>query len=188
MAFNDSVDSDLVKGLKSRDPEALAAAYDKYAGSAYALFLRIVHDQGVAEDLLQELFLRIWHRSADFDPARGTLGVWIVSIARNMGIDYLRSARARFDARARPLQDVSELPVTGSGAQSELSLTNSRAVSAALAELKPNEKRVLELAYFEGCSQSEIALRMAQPLGTVKSWMRTALGRLRAATKTRAIQ
>src|SRR5690242_18698803 len=92
-------DSELIERIQKRDPEGLAAAYDRYSGIAYGLFMRITRDRAVSEDLLQELFMRVWNRARDFDAAKGALGVWIISIARNMAIDHLRSAQARFGAK-----------------------------------------------------------------------------------------
>src|SRR5438270_21975 len=94
----------LIERLRNRDPEGLEAAYDRYSAVVYSLFLRITRDQSVAEDLVQELFLRVWNQASTFDPSRGALGVWILSIARNMGIDYVRSAQARFSARLDPME------------------------------------------------------------------------------------
>ncbi len=181
-------DSDLIERITRRDPDALAAAYDRYGSIAYSLFVRIVRDQSVAEDLVQELFLRLWNRSRDFDPNRGTLGVWIVSIARNMAIDHLRSAQNRFTMKLRPLENVDPLFFSHSSGEPEALIDRTRTVKAAFSTLNANEKKVLELAYFEGFSQSEIATRLQEPLGTVKTWMRSGLGRLRTAMKLGAAQ
>lgn len=188
MAAPDSVDSELIEGIKQRNPDALAATYDKYAGAAYSLLLRIVGNESIAEDLLQELFIRIWNRGRDYDPARGVLGVWLISIARNMAIDHIRSAQAKFQTKVRPIEDVSPLSLSSDQAHPDSVIDRSRAISSAFASLKPNEKLVVELAYFEGCSQTEIAARLQEPLGTVKSWMRSAMHRLRVANKIGAAQ
>ncbi len=181
MPSDRSPDSALVERLKNRDPDALSAAYDQYAGLAYSLFLRITHDQGVAEDLVQELFLRLWNRAREFDSNKGALGVWLLSIARNLAIDYVRSAQARFSKRARSIDRIDQLCFSYHPSGPESRIDNARAIEAAFAKLKPNEKRVMELAYFEGFSQSEIAARLEEPLGTIKSWMRSALEQLRVA-------
>ena len=174
-------ESELIERLRRRDPEGLARAYDRYAKLVYSLFLRITRDQSTAEDLVQELFLRLWNRATEFDPAKGALGVWIVSIARNMAIDHVRSAQSRFSARLRAIDyiDPAYLSHNPSGAESRID--NVRAVREAFAALNSNEQRVIEMAYFQGFSQSEIAKEIHEPLGTVKSWMRSALGRLRVA-------
>ena len=176
-------DAELINGLRNRDPKGLALAYDRYGRTAYSLFVRITHDQSVAEDLVQELFIRLWNRAQDFDSNRGALGVWILSIARNMAIDYVRSAQARFATRLRPIDHVDQLCFSHNPSDPTSRIDIVRTVKSAFEVLNENEKRVLELAYFEGFSQSEIAARIHEPLGTVKSWMRSALSRLRAAVK-----
>lgn len=183
MKAQDVSDADLVNRLCKRDPEALGAIYDKYAHAAYGLVLRITHDPGATEDLLQELFIRLWNRARDFDSSRGALGVWILSIARNMAIDHVRSAQARFAQRLAPVEQMDHFHSLSPTTEPESVIDRARTVQLALSSLNANEKQVLELAYFEGCSHSEIASRLGAPLGTVKSWMRAALGRLREAVK-----
>ena len=173
-------EAELIERLRGRDPKALAAAYERYGKSVYSLFLRITHNQSTAEDLAQELFLRIWNRAREFDAGKGSLGVWILAIARNMAIDHVRSADAKFTARLRPLDAINPLRFADAANSSETTLDCSRVIKES--RLNENERTVLELAYFEGLSQSEIASRINQPLGTVKSWTRSALDRLRAAT------
>jgi len=179
----DSDDAPLIADLQNCDPDALAAIYDRYGQIVYSLFLRITHNETAAEDLVQELFMRVWHRAGEFDSSKGSLGVWIMSIARNMAIDHVRSAGARFASRMRPLDQIERQQNTGGRNGPESVLDQGRAIKAAFAELSFNQKRVLELAYFQGFSQSEIARQLNEPLGTVKSWMRTAIVRLRTVIK-----
>jgi len=174
-------DALLIARLKQRDPAGLSAAYDRYGTLTFSLIVRITRDASVAEDLVQEVFLRLWNRIQDFDDSRGSLNVWVLAIARNMAIDYIRSSHSRFTARARPLDQTDFAPISYRPNEVDNSLDNSKAVRDAFASLNPNQRKVLELAYFEGFSQSEIALRLEEPLGTVKSWMRSALARLRTA-------
>ena len=164
--------------LQSREPEAVAALYDRYGSLVYSLFLRITRDNAVAEDLVQELFIRVWNRTHDFDPNRGSLGVWIVSMARNMGIDYIRSAHVRFTQRLQPIETVNA--ISDQRHDPESTYDENRAVRTAFALLNERQKQVVELAYFEGFTQTEIASRLHEPLGTVKGWMRSALRSLRA--------
>lgn len=176
-------DAELVSRLCQRDPDALGAIYDRYAHAAYGLVLRITHDPGVTEDLLQELFIRLWNRAGEFNAGRGALGVWILSIARNLAIDHVRSAQARFAQRMAPVEQLDHYRTPSSEAGQESIIDRTRAVRTALSSLNANEKQVLELAYFEGCSHTEIATRLGAPLGTVKSWMRAALSRMRNSAK-----
>ncbi len=178
-----SVEAALIERLRNRDPEGLAAAYDRYSPIVYSLFLRITRDQSIAEDLVQELFIRVWSRARSFDATKGALGVWILSIARNMAIDHVRSAQARFATRLRPIEHADRTYGERKGQDQETLIDQARIVQTAFAALNLNQKRVMELAYFEGFSQSEIAQHLQEPLGTVKSWTRSALLNLRSAIK-----
>ncbi len=183
MQLKDAAESELIEKLHARDADAIAVAYDRYGHLAYALFVRVTRDQSAAEDLVQELFLRVWNKGRGFDPEKGTLGVWIMSIARNIAIDHVRSAHTRFQTRVRPIDQTDQLSFSYKPKEPELILDNAKAVRQAFSELTSNQRRVLEMAYFEGFSQSEIAANLQEPLGTVKSWMRSAMGRLRTAVK-----
>ncbi len=180
-AFNG--DAEIIEAIRQRNPDGLAALYDRYAGIAFSLLFRITRDRAVAEDLLQELFIRVWNRGKDFDPKKGGLGVWIVAIGRNMAIDYIRSAQARFNTRLQPIEGIDPVNLGRGSFEQESVLDAKRSITTAFSHLTDNEKRVLELAYFEGCSQSEIADKLQEPLGTVKSWARSGLGRLRSSMK-----
>jgi RNA polymerase sigma-70 factor (ECF subfamily) len=177
----DPTDAELIDQLKNRRSEALGIVYDRYLPAVYSLFLRISRNTAVAEDLVQELFLRVWNRSQQFDPQKGSVGVWIISIARNMAVDHVRSAGARFSSKLRPIEEaLFQSEVTTSNGP-ENAIDDVRTVRSAFSYLSHNQKQVLELAYFEGMSQSEIAAKLQEPLGTVKSWMRSGLSRMREA-------
>ena len=183
MPAKDAAEAELAEKLKARDADALATAYDRYGHAVYSLFVRVTRDQTTAEDLVQELFIRIWNKARDFDSSKGSLGVWILSIARNIAIDHVRSAQNRFQTRLRPIDQTDQLSFSYKPAEPESALDSAKAVKQALSDLNSNQRRVLELAYFEGFSQSEIAAHLQEPLGTGKSWMRSGLGRLRTAVK-----
>ena len=170
---NTKTDADLVAELRRRNPHAMADLYDRYGRIAYALILRIVRDTGIAEDLVQETFLRVWNRVPFFDPDKGSFGPWLLTIAHNRAIDYVRSVRSRQNTVAFDETDHPGL------ATDPKAFDNARRVRAAMRRLLPNHLRVIELAYFEGLSQLEVAERLGQPLGTVKSWVRMALHSLR---------
>jgi RNA polymerase sigma-70 factor (ECF subfamily) len=171
-------DAELVKRLQRRDPRAMAELYDRYGRLVYALILRVVRDNGIAEDLVQETFLRVWNRIQGFEAEKGALGPWLLAVARNRAIDYLRSAGGRM-RRAVEL-DETEHPALFTDLEKQiLNSDRVRRVKDALAKLSASQRAVIELAYFEGMSQTEIAERMGQPLGTVKTWARTALKSLR---------
>jgi RNA polymerase sigma-70 factor (ECF subfamily) len=185
---HDHSDAELISELRQRDPKALEMVYDRYGHIVYSLFLRITRDEATAEDLVQELFMRVWNRARDFDTSKGSFGVWILSIARNMAIDHLRSAGARFATRLRPLDYAEQTHLGDRTSEPESLIDQVRALKAAFQHLSFDQKRVLELAYFQGFSQSEIATQLNEPLGTVKSWMRSALARLRTAIKGSAVK
>ena len=171
-------DAELVKRLQQRDPQALAELYDRYGRLAYSLILRVVRNAATAEDLVQETFLRVWNRAQGFDAQRGALGPWLLAVARYRAIDYLRSAGGR-DRNALELEDVDHPSLFTEMESGLLASDSVRAVKVAMERLSPNQRQVIELAYFEGLTQTEMAERMGQPLGTVKTWVRTALKNLR---------
>jgi RNA polymerase sigma-70 factor (ECF subfamily) len=172
-------DPELARRLKRRDPQVMAELYDRYGRLAYSLILRIVRDTGIAEDLVQETFLRVWNRAQGFDEERGALGPWLLAVARNRAIDYLRSAGGRMTRNSLELIETEHPAAFGDFEADVLSQDTARRIRSALDQLAPNQRSVIELAYFEGLSQSEMAERMGQPLGTVKTWVRTALKNLR---------
>jgi RNA polymerase sigma-70 factor (ECF subfamily) len=173
-------DGDLVTRLKHRDADAVAALYDRYGRIIYSLILHVVRNQAIAEDLVQETFLRVWNRIHGFDPERGALGPWILTIARNRAIDYLRSFENREVESPIELERL-EQPALFVNLESDiLNIDRIRLLREAFEKLTPNQRAVIELAYFEGLSQTEMSERLKQPLGTVKTWIRTALKTLRA--------
>ena len=172
-------DGDLAKRLKDRDPRAMSDLYDRYGRLAYSLIYRVVRNSGATEDLVQETFLRVWNRVQSFDQTRGALGPWVLTVARNRAIDYLRSVAGKMSAGALEL-DRLESPVMFSNFDDRASsLDRARLLKIAFEKLTPTQRQLIELAYYEGLSQTEIAERMNQPLGTVKTWVRSALKALR---------
>jgi RNA polymerase sigma-70 factor, ECF subfamily len=172
-------DGELVKRLKRRDPEAMAELYDRFGKVALAIIVRIVRDRAIAEDLLQETFLKVWNRVAGFDIDRGALGPWILTIARNRAIDYRRSTNSRVAQVGYDIERF-ERPLLFVDLEEQYADRDRlRHIQLAFSKLTDNQKSVLELAYFEGLTQSEMAGRLNQPLGTVKTWVRTALQILR---------
>ncbi|MEO8372138.1 MAG: sigma-70 family RNA polymerase sigma factor [Candidatus Solibacter sp.] len=171
-------DTNLVTRMQRRDPNALAELYDRYGRVTFSLIVRIVRDAATAEDLVQETFLRVWNRVHGFDAQKGSIGPWLLAVARNRAIDYLRSAGGR--ERNAVEFDETDHPALYCDMERELlSSDRVRRVKTAVEKLSPNHRQVIELAYFEGLSQTEMAERMGQPLGTVKTWVRAALKTLR---------
>jgi RNA polymerase sigma-70 factor (ECF subfamily) len=172
-------DENLARGLQRRDPSAMADLYDRFGKIVYSVIFAIVRDGGVAEDLVQETFLRVWNRAKTFDGQQGALGPWLLTIARNRAIDHVRSAGARIDRNAFELDAREHPSLFGDLEREVVNSDQARLIRKAIAKLSENQRKVIQLAYYEGLSQSEMAKRMGQPLGTVKSWVRGALKLLR---------
>jgi RNA polymerase sigma-70 factor, ECF subfamily len=172
-------DAGLAERLQQRDPKAMAELYDRYGRLVYSLIFRIVRDSAVAEDLAQESFLRVWNRIQGFDARRGALGAWILAVARNRAIDYVRSVDGRMARSAFEAVDLENPALFADLEREVLSSDQVRKIRAAVEKLSPHHRQVIEMAYFEGLSQTEMAERLKQPLGTVKTWVRVALKTLR---------
>ena len=170
-------DVDLLKAIARQDESALAELYDRYRVILFGLLVRILNSREEAEDVLQEVFLQVWRRAADFDESRGRPFTWLVTLARSRGIDRLRSLGARervaIAGAREPSEEVSDA-VADAFKSEQRSLVNT-----ALAQLPDEQKRPLMLAYFEGLTQSEIATKLGAPLGTVKTRMRAGLMKMR---------
>ena len=177
--INAEIDPELVRRLKNREPQAMAELYDRYGRLTYALIFRIVRNGAVAEDLVQETFLRVWNRVHAFDQERGSFGPWILAVARNRAIDYLRSADGRMMQSPFELEKMEEPTLFNDFERDIMNIDRTRMLREAFQKLTPNQRIVIELAYYEGLSQTEMADRMKQPLGTVKTWVRSALKTLR---------
>jgi RNA polymerase sigma-70 factor, ECF subfamily len=166
-----------VVALTARSDEvALAELYDRYGRVAYGLALRILRDEGLAEDAVQEAFLAIWRGAARFVPERGKASTWILTVVHRRAVDLVRREQRR---RTEPLPEV-ELGSGGGAADDAMWLRLERErVQAALARLPDQQREAIELAYYGGFTQSELAERLGEPIGTIKSRMFTGLARLR---------
>jgi|SRR5665213_787993 len=187
VALRGDHDADLVRRLKAHEPKAMTDLYKRCGRLAYSVILRIVRNAGVAEDLTQETFLRVWNRVGSFDAERGALTPWVLTVARNRAIDHVRSQDGRLEASAVDLDRLDRPGLFVDLAASALSIDRARRVKGALEKLNANQRTVIELAYYEGMSHTEMAERLKQPLGTVKTWTRTALQILRSELSEAAI-
>lgn len=171
-------DQQCIRRLQARDEQALAELYDRHASLLFAVVLRILRRRTEAEDVLQEAWLQAWRNAPSYDPKRGPVAAWLLMIARSRALDRYRSIASRQRAELREQAEVHELfcpDASGASLHRELH----ERIHAALGTLQPQQRRVLEIAYFEGLSQSEIAAHLEVPLGTVKSWTRKGLLLLR---------
>lgn len=177
---SEDADRSLVLRIQEQDPEALGLLYDRHAARLMGLANRIVGQTGEAEEILQEVFLRVWRSAATFDPSRGTVLAWLLIATRSRAIDRVRARRPAFRAGLRSVENVPEAAAPGNLEAESAGRQWESLCRSAISELPPDQRRVLELAYFEGLTQEEIAEATATPLGTVKTRVRLGLMKLRA--------
>ena len=162
------------------DHEGLAALYDRHAKPVYSLALRILQDQGEAEDIVQDVFSQAWRQAAHYDASRGAVAAWLFTLARSRAIDRLRARRARPERAAGDRDAAAN--VVDPGVSPDLQVLSAEQIGrvrAALDALPTLQRVAIELAFYEGLTHVEIAERLEQPLGTVKTRIRLALGKLR---------
>lgn len=172
------MDTDLFQALKAGQSSALGILYDRYGSLVYGLALRILRNPQEAEDLTQEIFLNLW-RSDSYNPARGSLSSFLTVMTRSRAIDKLRSRGTSVKFLERWQHAMTAETRTDNPFEQVSLGERSQQVRAALAELSENQRQILEMAYYEGLSQSEIATQLDIPLGTVKTRARTGLLKLR---------
>ncbi len=168
----------LLSRVSGGDETAFAELYDLLAGRAYSLALYVVKDAQSAEDVVQDAFVSIWRMAGSFDPRRGSVKGWVLTVVRNRGVDHLR----RLSARPRATVDIGTIDVGGSPEavwEEVVRSVDSELVQDALCSLPAEQRQVIDIAYFRGLSQQEIAAELSLPLGTVKGRMRLALSKLR---------
>lgn len=171
----DSPDARLVSAIRSGDEQAMAQLYDRYSSIVYSVALRILGDVGAAEDILQDVFMQLWRNPMAFDASRGRLPAWLAVIARHRAIDTLRKRQPETDIAD---VTVSVQPDMASEAERKHALEKIRTTLGMMAAA---QRSVLEMAFFEGLTHSEIATRTGEPLGTVKTRIRSGLLTLRKA-------
>ena len=175
-------DVELVRRLREADGEALSQLYQRFGRPCYSLARRICADEGLAEDVVQEVFLTLWRDPDRYDPSRGGFATWLLTLIHHKAVDAVRresTLRRRMVAAPEAGEDWSPTPVPGAD-QAAMARVAAGQVRAALHRLPPEQRQVLALAYFGGHTQREIAVLTGVPLGTVKSRMFTAVQRLRA--------
>lgn len=180
-----TVDAALMRAIAAGDPAALAGLYDRYASRLMGLLVRMLGDRGDAEETLAELFFEVWDRADRFDPTRGCPATYLMTLARSRAIDKRRRRAARPDrdpTRAVPVEAADDDPATV-GSRTPLGGVlfdeQAQVVRSALDALEDRQRQAIELSFYDGLSHSEIAERLSRPLGTVKTWIRQGLGRLR---------
>jgi RNA polymerase sigma-70 factor (ECF subfamily) len=177
----------LLPAVARGDVAAFEALYDRYSGLLYALLLRILGSAEDAQEVLQEAFVKAWNDARMFDSARGSEVAWLISVARSRGIDRIRSRKIRYERESDAGREISirTANVETPAGSDELILAQERAaVRGALAELPEAQRRALELAYFDGLSQTQIAEKLGEPLGTIKTRMQLGMKKLRDRLKS----
>ena len=178
---NQPTDAALMERLLQRDASALEILYDRYGRPVYSLVLRIAQQPASAEEIVQDVFLQLWRSAERFQISRGPLEPWLFTMARNRALDFLRLKREK--QRRREDSTDSDLPfsaVIRPDPEGEIDMSRrSEKVRALMSSLPGPQRRAIELAFFEGMSHSEISAAMGEALGTVKSWIRGGLLRLR---------
>jgi len=181
-----AADTELIGRAAGGDARALEVLYDRYAGVVFSFALRIVTERQLAEEILQEAFFRAWQQGGSFSAGRGSFITWLLSITHNLAIDEIRRRRRRPQKAdsEEPEQILDSVADTGAGAdvEGEVWLGALRdTIGRALADLPPAQREALEMAYFRGMTQREIAETLGEPLGTIKTRMRLGLQKLREA-------
>lgn len=175
-------DADLVAAIAHGEVEALERLYDRYGALVFSVSLRVLHDNHLAEDVVQEVFHRLWRQPTSFDPARGRFVSWMMSVTRNRALDELRRRNRRFRSEERDQDPEREIAGGDRFDDPEVGVILAEmrvVVRAALTRLPVAQREVIELAYFGGLTQQEIAERTGDPLGTVKTRVRLGMRRLR---------
>jgi RNA polymerase sigma factor (sigma-70 family) len=168
-------EQELIALLKEKSEVALNMLYDNYSSALYGVIYRIVGKQELAEDVLQETFIKIWRTAASYDESKGKLFTWLVSIARNSAIDKVRSKEFRNERDARTIED-SNARYKVSGLANNPDLIG---IKKLVEKLEPDEQIIINMMYFEGYTQSEVSEKLNIPLGTVKTRSRSAIKKLR---------
>ena len=181
-----SLDAALLSRLLQKDVSVFEQLYERHSRLVYGLVLRILQQAATSEEVVQDVFLQLWRNAKSYDSARGPFVPWLLTLARNRALDHLRLK----SERQRRLEDQTDhLPAVFAAPDYEHRLDEKRRaerVRALMALLTPQQKKAIELAYFEGLSHSEIAATLQEPLGTVKSWIRNGLLRLREGLQQQA--
>lgn len=179
MNYSALADEEILVHLRAGESWAMAALYDRYARLVFSLALKILNDRAVAEEVVQEVFVKVWRRAAEYRSDRGKFSSWIGGIAHNQAIDELRRRRVRpgvADGESVELDVVDDGPVPFDRAVQSI---EHRRITDALKRIPPEQRQPIELAYFEGMTQQEIAGRLREPLGTIKTRMRLGMQKLK---------
>lgn len=174
----------LPQRLVQKDVRAFERLYGLHSRTVYALVFRIVQQSSTAEEVVQDVFLHLWRNAAQYDPAKGPFVPWLLTLARNRALDNLRLKSERQRRREELPETLPQIALTPGYEEALDEKRRAERVRELIGSLYPQQKRAIEMAYFEGLSHSEIAAALKEPLGTVKSWIRNGLQRLKEGLQT----
>ena len=173
-------EEELVSLLKSKSEKAFSVIYDSYSAALFGVINRIITDEEQAADILQETFVKVWKRAEQYDPSKGRLFTWLLNIARNSAIDVTRSKQYKAEKKNQSLQNsvknINRSHSTGPG-------TDHIGLKEVVAKLNPEQKQMIDLLFYGGFTQEEVAKELNMPLGTVKTRSRSAISKLRELLK-----
>ncbi len=177
----------MLRAVQRGDQDAVAALYDRYGGAAYGLAFRITNDRALAEDVVQDAFVTMWRQAPRFDPERGQVRSWLLTIVHHRAVDTVRRRTSRNE---RALPEGAEEFIATRGGPEELTgwALEAEAVREAIRHVPEEQRRTIEMAYFDGLTHVEIAERMGVPLGTVKSRLRIGLEKMRAYLRPKVLE
>lgn len=180
---NAADEAQLVEAIARGDQQALSQLYDTYTRLLYSLIIKIVKNQEVAEDILQEVFVQVWDKASKFDGNKGTVYTWLTTMSRNKSIDHLRSKTHKNSSKnvSDPEEYVFPLMESVEATPLDATIQNDQRnrINQALGQIPAEQKEIIEIAYFQGYTQSEIAAELDLPLGTVKTRMRQGMIKLK---------
>jgi RNA polymerase sigma-70 factor (ECF subfamily) len=189
-ASTSTSDQELVARIGTGDPDALDELYRRHARPVYSLVLHMVRDPSTAEDVTQEVFLKLWRQSESYHAERGALGSWLLSVAHNRTIDLMRRRRLREEHRLPDSQEVGDIIADGSidpgdaASITELAATLRRA----LAKIPESQRQAIEMAFFQGKTHVEISAELGEPLGTAKTRIRLGMRKLRSLLEAEGVE
>jgi len=173
-------EDDLISLLKKRDQRAFNYLYDNYSGALYGVVIRIVLHKNYADEVIQDIFVKVWNHVELFNHEKGRLYTWMINIARNTSIDYIKSKRVQNEQKNQSLPDIVHSTETHLYADTnQMERVDFIGMNNVMGKLKPDLQRLVQMAYYEGYTQQEIADNLQMPLGTVKTRIRAALLQLR---------
>ncbi len=179
-SYTQNTEAELVASLKNKDQQAFSYLYDNYAAALYGVVTKIINREEIAKDLLQEIFIKIWRGMDSYDPAKGRLYTWMLNIARNSAIDVLRSSGFNQEKKISDLEN--NVNIDADTLSTSIK-TDHVGLKQIVDGLKEEYRQIIDLAYFKGYTQEEIAKALNIPVGTVKTRARSALIQLKSIMK-----